>query len=55
METSMETLKREFEEENHCCKMMLLTGSREESTLSFYRNVGYNSSDKAAFIQWIDM
>ena len=25
----------------------------EESTLNFYRNAGYNSSDKTAFIQWI--
>lgn len=33
---------------------MLLTGSKEESTLNFYRNAGYNSSDKTAFIQWID-
>lgn len=41
--------------ENHCYKMMLLTGSKEESTLRFYRNAGYNSSDKTAFIQWIDM
>ena len=40
---------------NHCYKMMLLTGSKEESTLNFYRNAGYNSSDKTAFIQWIDM
>ncbi len=42
-------------EENHCYKMMLLTGSKEENTLNFYRNAGYNSSDKNAFIQWIDM
>ena len=42
-------------EENNCYKMMLLTGSKEESTLNFYRNAGYNSSDKTAFIQWIDI
>lgn len=41
--------------ENNCYKMMLLTGSKEESTLNFYRNAGYNSSDKTAFIQWIGM
>ena len=41
--------------ETNCYKMMLLTGSKEESTLNFYRNAGYNSSDKTAFIQWIDM
>lgn len=34
---------------------MLLTGSKEESTLNFYRKAGYNSSDKTAFIQWINM
>lgn len=46
---------RQIAEENHCYKMMLLTGSKEESTLNFYRKAGYNSSDKTAFIQWIDM
>ncbi len=46
---------RQIAEGNNCYKMMLLTGSKEESTLNFYRNAGYNSSDKTAFIQWIDM
>lgn len=46
---------KQIAEENHCYKMMLLTGSKEESTLNFYRNAGYNSSDKTAFIQWINM
>ncbi|MCI8799846.1 MAG: GNAT family N-acetyltransferase [Lachnospiraceae bacterium] len=41
---------RQLAEENQCYKMMLLTGSREESTLNFYHNAGYNSSDKTAFI-----
>ena len=36
-----------------CYKMMLLTGSKSESTLSFYRNAGYNSTDKTAFIKWL--
>lgn len=44
---------RKIAEENNCYKMMLLTGSKEESTLNFYRNADYNSSDKTAFIQWI--
>ncbi len=34
-------------------KMMLLTGSKDEKTLDFYRNAGYNSADKTAFIQWL--
>lgn len=37
----------------NCYKMMLLTGSKEKSTLDFYRNAGYNSNDKTAFIQWL--
>lgn len=45
---------KEIAEKNNCYKMMLLTGSKEQKTLDFYRNVGYNSSDKTAFIQWIE-
>ena len=40
--------------ENNCYKMMLLTGSKQKSTLDFYSNAGYNCTDKTAFIQWID-
>lgn len=36
-----------------CYKMMLLTGSKSESTLSFYKRAGYNCTDKTAFIQWL--
>jgi len=45
---------REIAERTNCYKMMLLTGSKEEKTLNFYSNAGYNSSDKTAFIQWIE-
>ena len=38
----------------NCYKMMLLTGSKNPKTLDFYRNAGYNSADKTAFIQWLD-
>lgn len=41
--------------EENCYKMMLLTGSKSESTLDFYRKAGYNDSDKTAFIQWINI
>lgn len=40
--------------EESCYKMMLLTGSKEEATLRFYEGAGYNSTDKTAFIQWLD-
>lgn len=37
----------------NCYKIMLLTSSKEESTLNFYEQAGYNRKDKTAFIQWI--
>lgn len=37
----------------NCYKMMLLTGSKQESTLQFYQQAGYNRNDKTAFIQWL--
>ena len=45
---------KEIAVKENCYKMMLLTGSKEEATLNFYSNAGYNSSDKTAFIQWIE-
>lgn len=44
---------KELAEKENCYKMMLLTGSKKESTLNFYRKAGYNSEDKTAFIQWL--
>ena len=44
----------EIAKKENCYKMMLLTGSKEEATLRFYGNAGYNSTDKTAFIQWLD-
>ena len=38
---------------NNCYKMMLLTGTKSENTLAFYKSAGYNSDDKIAFIQWL--
>ena len=40
-------------EKENCYKMMLLTGSKQESTLRFYEQAGYNRNDKTAFIQWL--
>lgn len=44
---------KEIAKKENCYKLMLLTGSKKESTLNFYRQAGYNSEDKTAFIQWI--
>lgn len=44
---------KEVAVKENCYKIMLLTGSKKESTLNFYRKAGYNSEDKTAFIQWI--
>ena len=44
---------KEIAVRENCYKIMLLTGSKMESTLDFYRKAGYNSEDKTAFIQWI--
>lgn len=44
---------REISVRKNCYKMMLLTGSKEESTLRFYEKAGYNRNDKTAFIQWL--
>ena len=46
---------KEIAEENNCYKIMLLTGSKNPDTLNFYKNAGYNSSDKTAFIQWLNI
>lgn len=40
--------------EANCYKMMLLTGSKQESTWNFYKHAGYNNQDKTAFIQWLE-
>ena len=44
---------REIAVKENCYKIMLLTGSKEESTLTFYEKAGYNQEDKTAFIQWL--
>lgn len=44
---------KEIAVRENCYKMMLLTGSKKESTLKFYEQAGYNKNDKTAFVQWI--
>ena len=45
---------KELAVKSDCYKMMLLTGSRKETTLNFYSRAGYNSTDKTAFVQWLE-
>ena len=44
---------KEIAIKENCYKIMLLTGSKRESTLNFYEEAGYNRRDKTAFIQWL--
>ena len=45
---------KEIAARENCYKMMLLTGAKNEETLRFYERAGFNSTDKTAFIQWLD-
>ena len=42
---------REIARKENCYKMMLMTGSKKESTLRFYEQAGYNKESKTAFYQ----
>ena len=44
---------KEIAEREGCYKLLLATGSKEESTLRFYERAGYNRTDKTAFTQWL--
>ena len=42
---------RDLARSENCYKIMLMTGSKRESTLNFYRHAGYNSEEKTGFNQ----
>ena len=44
---------RTIAEKENCYKIMLMTGSQKAETLGFYKNAGYSSADKTAFVQWL--
>ena len=50
----IENLVTHSAENTNCYKMMLLTGSKKKEILNFYGNARYNSTDKTAFIQWLE-
>jgi len=41
----------EMAKENECYKIMLMTGSKRESTLRFYERCGFNMNEKTAFLK----
>jgi len=41
----------EIAQKERCYKIMLMTGSKKDETLNFYRKNGYNSDDKTGFIK----
>lgn len=45
---------REMAKEQNCYKIMLMTGSKKDSTFRFYEKAGFNRNDKTAFIQWLE-
>lgn len=51
--TAILQFAKEIAQRKNCYKIMLLTGSKQESTLKFYEQAGYNRNDKTAFIQWL--
>ena len=44
---------KQIAQENNCYKIMLMTGAKDQQTLHFYEQAGYNRNDKTAFIQWL--
>ena len=44
---------RQLAREQGCYKLMLMTGSKRQSTLRFYERAGYRSDVKTAFLQWL--
>ena len=44
---------KELAVRENCYRIVLMTGSKLESTLKFYENAGYNRNDKTGFIQWL--
>ena len=51
--TSILQFAKNIAQHENCYKIMLMTSSKQESTLRFYERAGYNRQDKTAFIQWL--
>ena len=51
--TAVLNYARQLAADERCYKIMLMTGSKEDSTLRLYECAGYNRTDKTAFVQWL--
>ena len=51
--TELMSRASEIARELDCYKIMLMTGSKKESTLNFYVNCGFNKDDKTGFVKWL--
>jgi ribosomal protein S18 acetylase RimI-like enzyme len=52
--TAILNYAQKIAQQEDCYKIMLLTSSKEDSTLKFYEQAGYNKNDKTAFIKWLN-
>lgn len=52
--TAVLNAAREIARRENCYKIMLLTGSKRESTLQFYKRAGYRDDLKTGFCQKLD-
>ena len=49
----LEVLKQiKSDERTKSIPVIIMTSSKEESTLRFYQNAGFNMQDKTAFVHW---
>ena len=49
--TELMSYASKIAERHGCYKIMLMTGSKKDSTLRFYENCGYDKEEKTAFIK----
>ena len=45
---------KEIAKAENCYRLILMTGSKLDSTLNFYRKAGYDDKEKTGFIQYLD-
>ena len=51
--TAILNFAKELAKKESCYKIMLMTGSKERSVISFYKKAGYSQEEKIGFVQWL--